>query len=151
MKPITAIVAMARNRAIGRDGKMPWHLPEDLRWFKEKTLGGALVMGRKTYDSIGRPLPGRETWVVSRTADMEGVRMIRDLDTFDLAQIDRPVFVVGGGEIYRQMLPRCTDVFVTLLNDEHLGDAFMPEFENEFPNVSVVREAEQFRILHYSR
>lgn len=151
MKNWTAIVAMARNRVIGREGKMPWHLPEDLRWFKEKTLGGALLMGRKTYESIGRPLPGRVTYVISRTATFPGTRTIRDLATYDFEKIERPIFVVGGGEIYRELLPRCAEVLVTQLHREETGDAWMPEFEEEFPVVEVVREAEQFRIVRYAR
>lgn len=151
MKNWTAIVAMASNRVIGREGKMPWHLPEDLRWFKEKTLGGALLMGRKTYESIGRPLPGRVTYVISRTATFPGTQTIRDLATYDFEKIERPIFVVGGGEIYRELLPRCAEVLVTQLHSEETGDAWMPEFEEEFPVVEVVREAEQFRIVRYAR
>ena len=151
MKNWTAIVAMARNRVIGREGKMPWHLPEDLRWFKEKTLGGALLMGRKTYESIGRPLPGRETYVISRTATFPGTQTIHDLATYDFEKIGRPIFVVGGGEIYRELLPRCAEVLVTQLHREETGDAWMPEFEEEFPVVEVMRETEQFRIVRYAR
>lgn len=151
MKNWTAIVAMARNRVIGRDGKMPWHLPEDLRWFKEKTLGGALLMGRKTYESIGRPLPGRETYVISRSATFPGTQTIRDLATFDFREIERPIFVVGGGEIYRELLPHCAEVFLTLLKREEAGDATMPDFERDFSKVEVIREAEQFQILRYTR
>ena len=150
-KTLTAIVAMSRNRAIGLNGKIPWHLPEDLRWFKERTLGGALIMGRKTYDSIGRPLPGRKTYVVSRTADIAGVEMIRDLNSFDFQSIETPVYVVGGSEIYAQLLPRCTDLYVTQLLTDAEGDTFMPPFEHDFPNVSVIRETDQFQILHYQR
>ena len=151
MEKLTAIVAMSRNRAIGLNGKIPWHLPEDLRWFKERTLGGALIMGRKTYDSIGRPLPGRKTYVVSRTADIAGVEMIRDLNSFDFQSIETPVYVVGGSEIYAQLLPRCTDLYVTQLLTDAEGDTFMPPFEQDFPKVSVIRETEKFQILHYQR
>ena len=150
-KTLTAIVAMSRNRAIGLNGKIPWHLPEDLRWFKERTLGGALVMGRKTYDSIGRPLPGRKTYVVSRTADIAGVEMIRDLNSFDFQSIETSIYVVGGSEIYAQLLPRCTDLYVTQLLTDAEGDTFMPPFELDFPKVSVIRETEKFQILHYQR
>ena len=150
-KTLTAIVAMSRNRAIGLNGKIPWHLPEDLRWFKERTLGGALIMGRKTYDSIGRPLPGRKTYVVSRTADIAGVEMIRDLNSFDFQSIETPVYVVGGSEIYAQLLPRCTDLYVTQLLTDVEGDTFMPPFEHDFPKVSIIRETEKFQILHYQR
>jgi dihydrofolate reductase len=148
---MTAIVAMSRNRAIGLNGKIPWHLPEDLRWFKERTLGGALLMGRKTYDSIGRPLPGRKTLVVSRTAEINGVEMIRDLAAFDPTPLGVPVYIVGGSEIYAQLLPRCTDLFVTQLHTDAEGDTFMPPFEHDFPKVSLIREAEKFQILHYQR
>ena len=74
-----AIAAMARNRVIGAEGKIPWHLPEDLKFFKRTTLGHVILMGRKTYESLGRPLPGRENWVVSRTGDFPGVKVFRDL------------------------------------------------------------------------
>lgn len=149
--PIAAIVAMSSNRVIGANGKIPWHLPEDLRWFKERTLGGALIMGRKTYDSIGRPLPGRQTFVVSRSAEIVGVEMIRDLATFDCNSIEKPIYVVGGSEIYAQMLPRCTELYLTRLKTEAAGDTYMPEFESDFPKVTLLRETDQFQILHYQR
>ncbi|MEO7933306.1 MAG: dihydrofolate reductase [Chthoniobacterales bacterium] len=148
---LSAIVAMSRNRVIGANGTIPWHLPEDLRWFKERTMGAALLMGRKTYDSIGRPLPGRRTFVVSRTAEIAGVEMIPDLAAFDPATIDTPVYIVGGSEIYAQMLPRCASLYVTQLPTEAEGDTFMPPFEHDFPQVSIIRETEKFQILHYSR
>ena len=150
-RPITAIVAMSANRIIGAGGRIPWHLPEDLRWFKERTLGGALIMGRKTYESIGRPLPGRTTYVVSRSAEIPGVEIIRDLARFDCDSIEKPVFVVGGSEIYAQLLPRCTDLYLTRLKIEALGDTSMPEFENDFPTVETIRDTPEFTILHYRR
>jgi len=150
-KNMTAIVAMSRNRVIGLNGKIPWHLPEDLRWFKKKTMGAALLMGRKTYESIGRPLPGRQTFVVSRSAVIADVEMVRDLSAFHPESIGTPVYVVGGSEIYAQMLPRCADLYVTQLQTDARGDTFMPPFENDFPHVAVVQEMEHFQILHYTR
>ncbi len=148
---LSAIVAMSRNRVIGANGTIPWHLPEDLRWFKERTMGAALLMGRKTYDSIGRPLPGRRTYVVSRTAEIAGVEMIRDLATFEWNSDETPLYIVGGSEIYAQMLPRCADIYLTQLKTDAEGDTYMPLFEFDFPNVSIIRETETFQILHYTR
>ncbi|MFM8887782.1 MAG: dihydrofolate reductase, partial [Chthoniobacterales bacterium] len=98
-----AVAAMAANRVIGADGKIPWHLPEDLRWFKELTMGGTLLMGRVTYDSIGKPLPGRKTIVMSRREGLAipGVQVIRDLSGLQSIEIQGEVFVVGGSEVYR--------------------------------------------------
>lgn len=149
MKWMTAIVAMARNRVIGDGRRIPWHLPGDLKWFKEKTMGGALLMGRKTYDSIGRPLPGRETFVVSRGPDIPGVTMVRDLAKFDPRISERPFFVVGGAEIYHQTLDRCSELYVTLVDVEPEGETRMPEFEDRFDLAEIVRHGDGYRILRY--
>ena len=108
-----AVAAMAVNRVIGDAGRIPWHLPEDLRWFKELTMGGTLLMGRVTYESIGRPLPGRQTIVLSRREGWQipGVAVIRDLSQLRQASGDSEVFVVGGAEIYRAALPYCRDLY----------------------------------------
>ena len=147
-----AIAAMARNRVIGRDGKIPWHLPEDFRWFKQTTLGHVLLMGRKTFESIGRPLPGRLTIVVSRGSPIAtpGVLTIADLDAFrpeDYAP--REVWVAGGVEIYRQMLSRCSDLYLTQLQKNAEGDAFFPPFEEDFELAEVVLRQAEFEVRHY--
>ena len=80
---MNAIAAMALNRVIGKGNKIPWHLPEDFKWFKKTTMGHPILMGRKTFESIGQPLPGRRNLVVSRTAEIEGVEIVRDLERFD--------------------------------------------------------------------
>ena len=148
-----AIVAMARNRVIGFKGKMPWHLPEDFRWFKRATMGGALLMGRKTFDSIGRALPGRLTLVVTRgqiVTDSLDVDTIHDLATFrpeDYAP--REVWVTGGAEIYAQTLARCAELFVSLVNQEPDGDTFFPPFEDDFRLAGIVLQAEGFEVQRY--
>ena len=93
-----AIAAMSENRVIGVHGRIPWHLPADFKWFKRATMGGVIVMGRKTFESLGRPLPGRENVVVSRTMqDCAGVQIIRDIDAVsDAAFPEREVWVIGG-------------------------------------------------------
>ncbi|HLT97331.1 MAG TPA: dihydrofolate reductase, partial [Acidimicrobiia bacterium] len=102
--PVTIVAAVARNGVIGLDGDIPWHLPDDLRRFKEMTMGGTLVMGRKTYESIGRPLPGRRTIVISGNPDLriDGVETASSLEEALAMAGDSEIFVVGGGEIYRQ-------------------------------------------------
>ena len=153
MKTMKAIAAMARNRVIGLHGAMPWHLPEDFRWFKQTTLGGAVLMGRKTFDSIGRPLPGRLNLVVTRgglVTDSLDVDTVRDLAAFrpeDYAP--RTVWVAGGSEIYAQLLPRCTDLYLSLLDREVEGDTFFPAFEADFEFAETVLQKPGFEVRRY--
>jgi dihydrofolate reductase len=146
-----AVAAMAANRVIGDRGGIPWHLPEDLRWFKELTMGGTLLMGRVTYDSIGRPLPGRETIVMSRQDGLviPGVRVIRDLSSLPELPVQGEVFVVGGAEIYRVALPYCRDLYLTEVLREVAGDRKFPVFEELFRFSAVLRETPEMRIVHY--
>ena len=145
-----AVAAMAVNRVIGDAGRIPWHLPEDLRWFKELTMGGTLLMGRVTYESIGRPLPGRQTIVLSRREGWQipGVAVIRDLSQLRQASGDSEVFVVGGAEIYRAALPYCRDLYLTEVRREVNGDSRMPVFEDVFRFSSQLRETPEMRIVH---
>lgn len=126
---LAMIVAMGRNRVIGRDGALPWHLPDDLKWFKEKTTGHAVIMGRRTWDSVGKPLPGRRSIILSRSLDHapKGVELVRTLDqALDLCRDDLEPFVVGGGEIYRLALPFARRIYLTLVDLEPEGDATFP-------------------------
>lgn len=146
-----AVAAMAANRVIGADGKIPWHLPEDLRWFKELTMGGTLLMGRVTYESIGKPLPGRLTIVLSRREGLviPGAQVIRDLSGLQKAEIQGEIFVVGGAEVYRAALPYCRDLYLTEVKNEFAGDRKFPVFEELFHFSSVLRETPDMRIVHY--
>ncbi len=137
-RPWIAIAAMAENRVIGAGNRIPWHLPEDFKWFKATTLGGTLVMGRKTYESIGRPLPGRTTVVLSRRGIVdERVLAASDLEAIPGMPLPTPVFVCGGAEIYRQALPRCRTLLLTRVHGTPEGDAFFPEFESRFRLLAV--------------
>ncbi len=146
-----AVAAMAVNRVIGHSGRIPWHLPEDLRWFKELTMGGTLLMGRVTYESIGRPLPGRQTIVLSRREGLQipGVAVIRDLSQLRQAAGTGEVFVVGGAEIYRVALPYCRDLYLTEVRREVDGDRQMPVFEELFRFSAQLRETPEMRIVHF--
>ena len=145
-----AIAAMARNRVIGIDNKLPWHLPEDFKWFKKKTMGHTLVMGRKTYESIGRPLPGRETIVLSRGHPaIEGVTLCNSLASIADMTPSGTIFFCGGSEIYEQVLPYCSDLFLTLVNADPDGDAHFPHFENSYELADTLDQQPEYSILHY--
>ena len=142
MKPTyKAIAAMSANRVIGRDGALPWRLPEDMKFFRTQTTGHPIVMGRKTWDSLGRPLPGRRNIVLSRTmTPVEGAEVVRSVEELDALGLEGDVYIIGGAEIYRLLLPRCAAVYLTVLTAEAEGDAFFPEFETDFPCMSVILE-----------
>jgi dihydrofolate reductase len=148
-----AIAAMSLNRVIGAGNKIPWHLPEDFKWFKATTTGHVIVMGRKTFESIGKPLPNRETVVLSRSAWAHpGVRTICSLEELSGLAGDRQVFICGGAQIYEQALPLCSDLFLTLVKREVAGgDAFFPPFEDKFELAEEIRDTPEFKILHYRR
>ena len=145
-----AIAAMALNRVIGVGNKIPWHLPEDFKWFKQMTTGHVIVMGRKTFESIGKPLPNRETIVMSHgDFAYPGVRVVRSLDELVLVVTGREVFVAGGAQVYAQALPLCSDLYLTLVKREVAGDAFFPPFEDQFEPAEEIRDTPEFKILHY--
>jgi len=130
---LTLVAAYATNRVIGDHGRIPWHLPEYFAHFKATTMGGVLVMGRATYDSIGRPLPGRTTIVVTRNPawSAPGVLVAHSLDEALAIAADHPgeTFVVGGTQIYEQALPLATHQVLTEVELEVGGDACYPEFD----------------------
>jgi len=147
-----AIAAMSVNRVIGVEGQIPWHLPEDLKFFKRTTLGHIILMGRKTYDSIGKPLPGRESWVVSRSdKEIPGVRVISDLNDIVPPADGRQIFLIGGGQLYEALLPRCEELYLTLVRREATGDAFFPSFEDDFELAEVLEENAEMEIRRYRR
>ena len=134
---LALIAAVADNGVIGRDNKLPWHLPADLRHFKELTMGKPLIMGRKTFDSLGKPLPGRPHIIVTRAQDFSypGCYIVHDLDAALqcasdlLADPDSEVMVIGGAEIYHLLLPRIQRMYLTEVHCQVEGDAFFPTFD----------------------
>ncbi len=132
-KRLTLIAAMGKNRAIGLDGRMPWHLPAELQHFKKATMGKAIVMGRKTWQAIGRPLPGRQNIVVSRNPDFhaEGVDLATSLaDAIAMSQSDE-VMIVGGGQLYALALPLASRMVLTLIDIEPEADTWFPEWDEK--------------------
>ena len=130
---LSAIWAMTRNRVIGRGGDLPWRLPDDQRFFRRTTLGKPIIMGRKTFDEIGRPLPKRRNIVLSRRGlDVEGAEVVADLDSaLALARNDAPdeAFIIGGAQIYALALPMLDRLYMTLIDTELEGDTWFPEFD----------------------
>ncbi len=184
-----AVAAMSLNRVIGRDNKIPWHLPEDFRWFKQLTTGHFVLMGRKTFESLGRPLPNRTNIVVTR-APMKLARDPQFQATFGKARIGhwrarigrpyqlgfdrftdrdvwlvrdprrlaaafeqvkpaRKLFVIGGAQIYAQLLDRCTDLYLSVVPRELEGDAFFPELSDAWRLEDVPLRTADFEVRRY--
>jgi dihydrofolate reductase len=139
MPRITLIVARARNGVIGRDGKLPWRLPEDLAFFKRTTMGQPIVMGRRTWESIGRPLPGRRSIVVSQQAGFvaAGAEVVPSLDeALRLCAGSEEMFVIGGAQLYAEALPSADRLIVTEIDADFEGDTHWPA-----PDAAQWREA----------
>jgi dihydrofolate reductase len=186
MKHFQAIAAMSLNRVIGAGGKIPWHLPEDFRWFKKMTMGNIVVMGRKTFESLGRPLPNRKNMILTRHPqrliknmpeifgqyhEWRGGRhlkrayqfhfsklgekqeteifIFKSLDKLNPEEFPSDIFICGGAEIYAQALPRCSDLYLTLVKREVEGDVVFPPFEDKFELFEEIRDEPEFKILHY--
>jgi dihydrofolate reductase len=191
MKHFKAIAAMSQNRVIGAQGKIPWYLPDDFKWFKKMTMGHVIVMGRKTFESIGNPLPSRKNLVLTRhprklikqhpeifgqfqewrggisrgnllksAYQFHFLRLGEKVETeiFIASSLDRlnpvefptDIFICGGAQIYEEALPRCSDLYLTLVKrDVEGGDAFFPPFEDKFTAVEEIRDTPEFKIIHY--
>ena len=136
---LSMIVAMGENHAIGKDGGMPWHLPADLKYFKRVTMGKPIIMGRKTFDSIGKPLPGRRNLVITRSTDFEaeGVEAFDSPETA-LAAVEgvEEAMIIGGGRIYAELLPKAERLYVTFIHADFDADTFFPELGNEWQEIS---------------
>jgi dihydrofolate reductase len=129
---VSIIVAMARNRVIGAGNRIPWHLPAELKLFKAITMGHHIVMGRNTWESIGRLLPGRTSVIVSRQPDyrVDGALMASSLDAALAAcKGDAEIFIIGGAQLYAAAMPRADRLYLTIVDADVAGDAYMPEFD----------------------
>ncbi len=133
MSELVLIAAVADNGVIGRNGDLPWRLPEDLKRFKRLTIGKTVLMGRKTWDSLGRPLPERANWVLTRDCNFEkpGARAFHDLDSALAAHHGGELIVIGGAELYRQTLPLAARLELTRVHAVVDGDAFFPTIDAE--------------------
>ena len=132
---IYIIAALSQNNQIGLNNQMPWHLPEDLHYFKTVTTGHTVIMGRKTFESIGHPLPNRKNIVLTQNPNFtpDGVQVIHTLkEALELCQELPEVFIIGGGEIYRAFMPFATKLYLTLIPKVIIGDTTFPDYQNDF-------------------
>lgn len=136
---ITIIAACSKNRVIGKDNQLLWHLPEDLKRFKNLTLGSPIVMGRKTFQSIGKALPGRLNIILTKNRDFKADNCLIYNNIYDMLEIyeQSNLFVIGGGEIYNMFLPYAKKVELTLIDKDFEGDTFFPQLGNDWIEHSV--------------
>ncbi len=157
MPEFIIIVAIAQNGVIGREGRLPWHLPSDLKHFKKTTMNYPLVMGRKTYDSIGKPLPGRDNIVLTRDTSLvlPGCIVVHSLqEALDHCKDKEKVFIIGGADIFNASLPFTDTIIVTALEREVDGDVYFPEVDlATFQQTDAVRYMveEPYSIIRYER
>ena len=158
MKICSHIVAVSQNNVIGIKNKLPWNIPEDLKFFRNKTKGRTVIMGRKTFESLGSPLPQRLNIVISRSQIFEGVIMANDIDeAIKKAQKEKnphEFFIIGGGEIYKQSLDKVQKIYLTRIYKKYEGDAFYPEVpEDQFHLVEQIdhKGDPDFSFLTYVR
>ena len=151
---VAIVAAMTSERVIGREGQLPWSLPEDLQRFRRLTVGNTVIMGRKTYESIGHPLPDRLTIVLSRTLEqLPGAMLCRNFaDCLTLAsRFGRPVFVVGGADLYRKALPIARVLHISWVKHAYAGNISFPEFNLADWSVNEERDGPDFRYVQYRR
>ncbi len=152
---LTGVVAMDDARAIGHRGSIPWRLSEDMKLFKRLTMGHPVLMGRKTHESIGRLLPGRQNIVLTRDpayGAAEGAIVIHNLEELEQMELqDSEVMVIGGAQIYAMLLPKMDKLHVSHVHGKHEADTFLPPFEGQFKRVSEPEEHEGFTLRTYSR
>jgi dihydrofolate reductase len=152
---ITIIVAMAKNRVIGKNNTIPWHIPEDMRHFQKRTKGHPCIMGRKTWESLlKKPLSGRENIVVSTTLTEPppGARLVGNLaEALEICKSAPLVYIIGGGSIYKEALPLATKIEVTLIHQDYDGDTYFPEIEETMWKKIPVEENEEYSVITYQR
>ena len=150
----TGVVAMDADRAIGLNNGIPWRLKEDMQLFKRLTLGHPILMGRKTWESLGRPLPGRQNIVLTRNADYaaEGAVVITDIAQLEQMELQDPeIMVIGGAQLYAQMLPLMQRLHVSEVAGSHAADTWFPEFAHHFSTRTPQHEFEGFTHVLYAK
>lgn len=159
---ISLIWAMDENRVIGKDNQLPWHLPEDLKFFKRMTMGHPIAMGRKTHESIGRILPGRENIIITRNRDYrcDGCTVMYSVEELNevARQSNEEIFIIGGAEIFQKVLPLADRLYLTMIHHSFSGDTFFPEIDlNDWELVSCEQGVQddknpyQYEFLIYKR
>ncbi len=144
-----AVAAMSCNGVIGNKGQLPWHLSEDLKFFKKLTYGSPVIMGRKTYESIGRPLPGRKNIVISSNPNVEGnIETHQSIEDLIKAYKDstESLFIIGGAQIYSALLNWTKEIYLTYIYKEYSGDTYFPKIDNDFKLNGIEFKTEEFEV-----
>ena len=147
-----AVAAMSSNRVIGKNGELPWHFSEDLKFFKQLTLNSTVVMGRKTFESIGKPLPQRKNIVLSTSMqDHDGIKIFKNVEDLlcEYAGSDDDIYIIGGAQIYGALLNQTKEIYLTYIFNEYLGDAYFPEFESKYSLREIMFKNNDFEIRKY--
>ena len=149
------VVAVANNRVIGKDNKLPWNFSSDMKYFKQLTTGGTVIMGRKTFESIGRPLPNRENFVISRTksGDAEHLRFFGSIeDALKAVRTDK-AFIIGGATLYGQTISAIEGIYLTRIHADFEGDAFYPEIPDGFKERTreALQENPKIEVIYYEK
>ena len=151
---VTIVVAISENYVIGKDNKLLWHIPNDLKHFREITTGRTIIMGRKTYESVGKPLPKRRNIIITRqNIKIEGCEVVNSIgEALELCKGEDEVFIVGGAEIYRQSMKLTNRIYLTIIHKEFEGDSFFPRInEQEWKEVSREdHQPDEKNLLPYS-
>ena len=145
----TAVAAMSCNGVIGNKGQLPWHLSDDLKFFKKLTFGSPVIMGRKTYESIGRPLPGRKNIVISSNPNVEGnIETHQSIEDLIKAYKDstESLFIIGGAQIYSALLSWTKEIYLTYIYKEYSGDTYFPQIDNDFKLDGIEFKTEEFEV-----
>ncbi len=151
---LKAVVAMASNRIIGKDGDLPWRLSEDLKWFKKMTVGHPVVMGRKTMESLRGPLPKRRNIVISRNATElpDGFELVHSCEeALQGLEGEEQISIIGGAQIYKEMLPQCDEVLLSYVFHPYEGDTELPAFEDDFVMKEILYRDDDFELRRYVR
>ncbi len=149
---ISIIVAMTEKRVIGKNNQLPWRLADDLKNFKKTTTGHTIIMGRKTFESIGRPLPNRRNIVISSSFQAEGVEVVPSLqDALNLAKNDKDIFIIGGSRVFAESLPIVDRMLVSHVKKDYDGDIFFPEVDFSQWSVESRQDFPEFELVVYKR
>lgn len=144
---INCILAKSENNVIGNNNSLPWNLPDDLQWFKECTLNKTVVMGRKTFESIGKPLPKRKNCILTKSSkSINGCYVYDDIDRFVDDHIHDDVWVIGGQSVYEEFFKICDVVYLTLVYGKYEGDAFAPKFPKRLQLSQMIKMTKYFEI-----
>lgn len=154
MQPIILIAAVADNNVIGNNGKLPWHIPDDFKLFKDNTSGNTVVMGRRTFESIGRPLPNRNNIVVSSTlGEQEGITVCKTLDEAleKARKFEKKIFIIGGARMYKEAMPIADKLYISHVSGKYEGDTFFPDIDLDKWRPARIEGHKDFKFVEYVR